>query len=84
VIKQCSRKSASLAASGRRSAAFCGAFVDVSAVELGKAAVERSGVKPEDVQTMMEEGQQMLLCENPAGPVCKVSSVATQHIQPHA
>jgi len=24
---------------------FCGAFADVSAVELGKAAVERSGVK---------------------------------------
>ena len=29
---------------------FCGAFADVSAVELGKAAVERSGVKPEDVK----------------------------------
>ena len=52
-IKQCSRKSASPAASGRRSAAFCGAFVDVSAVELGKTAVERSGVKSEDVQTMI-------------------------------
>ena len=25
------------------------AFADVSAVELGKAAVERSGMKPEDV-----------------------------------
>ena len=25
---------------------FCGAFADVSAVELGKAAVERSGLKP--------------------------------------
>ena len=27
---------------------FCGAFAEVSAAELGKAAVERSGVKPED------------------------------------
>jgi acetyl-CoA acetyltransferase len=29
---------------------FCAAFADVSLVELGKAAVERSGVKPEDVK----------------------------------
>src|SRR5512137_63830 len=36
--------------------AFCGAFADVSAVELGKtavkAAVARSGVKPEEVQEL--------------------------------
>ena len=32
---------------------FCGAFADVSAVELGKAAVERSGVKPEDVKELL-------------------------------
>ena len=36
---------------------FCGAFSDVSAVELGKtavkAAIERSGVKPEDVEEVL-------------------------------
>ena len=32
---------------------FCGAFADVSAVELGKAPVERSGVKPEDVKELL-------------------------------
>ncbi len=32
---------------------FCAAFADVSAVELGKAAVERSGVKPEDVKELL-------------------------------
>ena len=32
---------------------FCGAFADVSAAELGKAAVERSGVKPEDVKELL-------------------------------
>jgi len=32
---------------------FCGAFADVSPVELGKAAVERSGVKPEDVKEFL-------------------------------
>jgi len=32
---------------------FCGAFADVSAVEFGKAAVERSGVKPEDVKDLL-------------------------------
>ena len=32
---------------------FCGAFADVSAVELGKAALERSGVKPEDVKELL-------------------------------
>ena len=31
---------------------FCGAFAEVSTVELGKAAVERSGVKPEDVKEL--------------------------------
>ena len=31
---------------------FCGAFAEVSAVELGKAAVERSGVKPENVKEL--------------------------------
>ena len=31
---------------------FCGAFAEVSAVELGKAAVEQSGVKPEDVKEL--------------------------------
>jgi len=33
---------------------FCGAFADVSAAELGKAAVERSGVKPEDLKELLE------------------------------
>ena len=32
---------------------FCGAFAEVSAAELGKAAVERSGVKPEDVKELL-------------------------------
>ena len=32
---------------------FCGAFADVSAIELGKAAVERSTVKPEDVKELL-------------------------------
>jgi acetyl-CoA C-acetyltransferase len=32
---------------------FCDAFADVSAVELGKAAVERSGVKPEEVKELL-------------------------------
>ena len=32
---------------------FCGAFADVSAAELGKAAAERSGVKPEDVKVLL-------------------------------
>jgi acetyl-CoA acetyltransferase len=32
---------------------FCGAFADVSAIELGKAAVERCGVKPEDVKEFL-------------------------------
>ena len=32
---------------------FCGAFADVSAAELGKAAAERSGVKPEDVKELL-------------------------------
>ena len=32
---------------------FCGALADVSAVELGKAAVERSGMKPEDVKELL-------------------------------
>ena len=32
---------------------FYAAFADVSAVELGKAAVERSGVKPEDVKELL-------------------------------
>ena len=32
---------------------FCGAFADVPPVELGKAAVERSGVKPEDVKEFL-------------------------------
>ena len=31
---------------------FCGAFADVSSVELGKAPVKRSGVKPEDVKEL--------------------------------
>ena len=31
---------------------FCGAFAEVSTVELGKAAVERSGVKPEDIKEL--------------------------------
>jgi len=31
---------------------FWGAFADFSTVELGKAAVERSGVKPEDVKEL--------------------------------
>ena len=32
---------------------FCGAFADVSSVELGKAPVERSSVKPEDVKELL-------------------------------
>ena len=32
---------------------FCGAFAEVSPVELGKAAVERSGLKPEDVKEFL-------------------------------
>ncbi len=32
---------------------FCGAFADVSPVELGKAAVGRSGLKPEDVKELL-------------------------------
>jgi acetyl-CoA C-acetyltransferase len=32
---------------------FCGAFADVSAVELGKAPVERSGAKPQDVKELL-------------------------------
>ena len=32
---------------------FCGASADLSTVELGKAAVERSGVKPEDVKELL-------------------------------
>ena len=32
---------------------FCGAFADVSVVELGKAALERSGLKPEDVKELL-------------------------------
>ena len=32
---------------------FCGASADLSTVELGKAAVERSGVKPEDVKEFL-------------------------------
>ena len=32
---------------------FCGAFAEVSAAELGKAAVEWSGVKPEDVKELL-------------------------------
>jgi acetyl-CoA C-acetyltransferase len=32
---------------------FCAAFVDVSAVEVGKAALERSGVKPEDLKELL-------------------------------
>ena len=32
---------------------FCGAFAEVSTVELGKAAVERSGLKPEDVKEFL-------------------------------
>jgi acetyl-CoA acetyltransferase len=32
---------------------FCGAFADLSAAELGKAAVERSGMKPEDVKELL-------------------------------
>jgi acetyl-CoA acetyltransferase len=32
---------------------FCGAFADVSAAELGKAAAEPSGVKPEDVKELL-------------------------------
>ena len=35
---------------------FCGAFADVSPVELGKAAVERSGVKPEGSQRIPRGG----------------------------
>jgi acetyl-CoA C-acetyltransferase len=31
---------------------FCGAFADVSAVELGKAPVKRSGVKQQDVKEL--------------------------------
>jgi hypothetical protein len=31
----------------------CDGFADVSAVELGKASVERSGVKPEDVEELL-------------------------------
>jgi hypothetical protein len=31
----------------------CGAFADVSAVELGKVAVEWSGVKPQDVKELL-------------------------------
>ena len=37
----------------RLAGSFCGAFADVSAVELGKAPVERSGVKPEDVKELL-------------------------------
>ena len=33
---------------------FCGAFADVSAVELGKAPVERSGTKPQDVKELLD------------------------------
>ena len=33
---------------------FCGAFADVSAVELGKAPVERSGAKPQDVKELLD------------------------------
>ena len=32
---------------------FCGAFADVSAAELGKAAVGRSGVKPAEVKELL-------------------------------
>jgi acetyl-CoA acetyltransferase len=32
---------------------FCGAFADVSSVELGKAPVERSGAKPHDVKELV-------------------------------
>jgi hypothetical protein len=32
---------------------FCGAFTNVSAVEFGKAPVERSGVEPEDVKELL-------------------------------
>jgi acetyl-CoA C-acetyltransferase len=35
---------------------FCGALADVLSVELGKAAVERSGVKPEDVKELLVGG----------------------------
>jgi len=32
---------------------FCGAFAEVSTVELGQAAVERSVLKPEDVKELL-------------------------------
>jgi hypothetical protein len=42
-----------LAGSVRKSfGSCCDGFADVSAVELGKASVERSGVKPEDVEEL--------------------------------
>jgi hypothetical protein len=52
-IKQCSRKSTSPAASRTPFGSFCGAFAEVSGAELGKAAVEPSGVKPEDVKELL-------------------------------
>ena len=45
---------------------FCGAFAEVSTVELGKAAVERSGVKPEDVkESVGRSGSQIAPPEAP-------------------
>jgi len=52
-IKQCSRKSNSPANVRTPFGSFCGAFADVSAVELGKAPVERSSIKPEDVKELL-------------------------------
>jgi len=52
-IKQCSKE---IQLAGSRSTpfgSFCGAFADVSTVELGKAPMERSDVKPEDVKELL-------------------------------
>ena len=47
---------------------FC-SFVDVSAVELGKAAMERSGVKPEDVKEVFV-GNILSDAHSPKTPPC--------------
>jgi acetyl-CoA C-acetyltransferase len=48
---------------------FCGAFADVSAVELGKAPVKRSGVKQQDVKELFVGNiLSGALCPNAAAP----------------
>jgi len=51
---------------------FCGAFADVSAVELGKAPVKWSGGKPQDVKELLVRNiLSGVLCPNAARQILR-------------